>query len=61
MDSEEPKFDSIVESHVSLSKYSDCVWMENWSKSSMISVANRILNRYVQIQFFLDFDQITKK
>lgn len=46
MDCAQTAYETIVETHPSMYKYSDAIWMENWTKTSMMAVASRILLKY---------------
>ncbi|KAI9564905.1 hypothetical protein GHT06_008646 [Daphnia sinensis] len=43
MDCAKTAYETIVGTHPSMYKYSDAIWMENWTKTSMMAVASRIL------------------
>lgn len=46
IDSAQPAYETLVETHPAMYKYSDAIWMEHWSKKSMIAVATKIV-KYV--------------
>lgn len=43
MDKTQPSFENLVETHPCLYKYSDSLWVDNWSSNSMMLVAKRII------------------
>jgi hypothetical protein len=43
IDCAQPTYETVLETHPSMYKYSDAIWMENWTKISMTAVAARIL------------------
>lgn len=51
VDSAQSSYETLVETHPAMYKYSDAIWMENWSKKSMIAVATRIV-KYVEFIIF---------
>lgn len=43
VDCAQPGYETLVETHPAMYKYSDAIWMENWTKKSMMAVATRIV------------------
>ena len=40
----QPAYETLIETHQSMYKYSDKIWMANWSRKSMLAVAVRIVS-----------------
>lgn len=47
MDCAQTAFETLIETHPAMYKYSDSIWMENWSKKSMMAVATKIVLKYI--------------
>lgn len=45
VDCSQPSFESLVETHPAMYKYSDRIWMENWTNTSMATVASRMITQ----------------
>ena len=58
VDCAQPAYETLVETHPAMYKYSDAIWMESWTKKSMMTVAARIVLKYViSLDIYLTFWQ----